>query len=68
MVLSPSEGGGPLFTYYSVLVREEATIHIYSVQPTILILPSSSQGGGILFTYYSVLVREEAHYSHATQS
>ena len=57
--LSPSEGGGPLSSYNSILVRGRPNIHM---------LLSPSEGGGTLFTSYSVLVREEAHYIHAIQS
>ena len=59
MLLSPTKGGGQLFTRYSVLLRKEAhyshTTQSYrGRRPTIHALLSPTKGGGPLFTHYSV--------------
>ena len=59
MLLSPTKGGDPLFTGYSILPREEthyshATQSYRGRRLTIHTLLSLTKGGGPLFTHYSV--------------
>ena len=70
-LLSPTEGGGPLFIRYSVLLWERAhyATHSYCGMETATYTQlNPTVGGSLLLTHNSLLPQEGAHYQHNTQS